>query len=779
MKNLKKENNLFLKKVTRRPLQLLTISLIVAIAVGFFITMRTIAVQYEKTATQYYKDYSLADYTVSGRNFSQQDIKKLDNITGITDVQSRTSILIDKDESQLIALSFLADEEILINKPYFYEGRPAAENECMISKRYADVYGYKTGDNITLTIGKKECTFTITALVATSEYVYMVKDGTMPFSDPSDLGFLYISQGKLQELTGIQSNQILFIFDKDTGIAELTNEIKRILNGKTVSDVLKEDQISYANYEADLIQIGSFAIIFPLIFFLVSVMIIYVVQKRNIAKDRKQIGILKAMGLPNRKIVGIYLKYCCLIAVIGSLGGSLISLFIGDFILSAMTGMFEAPTLHFVFMPQYWIWAMVLSLVVCVCSGLLGVKSILKINPAKAMHAEKPRRGKTILLERIVPLWRRLSFNTRYALKSMLRNKGRFFAMVTGMAACVMLCVFSFGFSDSFDYTINNHYDNLIKYDIMAVVDQQPLDAVNHIEELQGITQSERVFTSEIKLSKGENEEKLSLVAFHRPTDMFNINNPGGTSITPSKGAIIPAPAAQALSAKKGDTLTVSFNNGNHQSFTVTVQDICEQNADFTLYMDYSYFKACSGQTEDLYNTFLIKSDPSKTDTLYHKIKETDGIRMSTSVSQSKTMLLKALNAIDFLTVTLIIFAVLLGIAVLYSVSLISLTARSYEFLLLKVMGYSRAQTMLALVKQTAVQIVFGAPLGMLLGNLILYGIKDEFSTASLSPVIYIYPESYLWSVLILICVSAFTLFTASRFIGKLDIVEGLKDREE
>ena len=51
------------------------------------------------------------------------------------------------------------------------------------------------------------------------------------------------------------------------------------------------------------------------------------------------------------------------------------------------------------------------------------------------MRPKAPPMGKRILLERITPLWRRLSFNYKITLRNLFRYQKRFWMTVIGIGA--------------------------------------------------------------------------------------------------------------------------------------------------------------------------------------------------------------------------------------------------------------------------------------------------------------------------------------------------------
>ena len=65
------------------------------------------------------------------------------------------------------------------------------------------------------------------------------------------------------------------------------------------------------------------------------------------------------------------------------------------------------------------------------------------------MLPKAPKAGSRILLERVCPLWRRLSFLNKVTAGNIFRYKRRFFMTVFGIAGCTALLVCGFGIRDT------------------------------------------------------------------------------------------------------------------------------------------------------------------------------------------------------------------------------------------------------------------------------------------------------------------------------------------
>lgn len=72
-------------------------------------------------------------------------------------------------------------------------------------------------------------------------------------------------------------------------------------------------------------------------------------------------------------------------------------------------------------------------------SALGACFNTLAAVPAQLMRPKAPPMGKRILLERITPLWRRLSFNYKITLRNLFRYQKRFWMTVIGIGSCASL----------------------------------------------------------------------------------------------------------------------------------------------------------------------------------------------------------------------------------------------------------------------------------------------------------------------------------------------------
>ena len=90
----------------------------------------------------------------------------------------------------------------------------------------------------------------------------------------------------------------------------------------------RENNSIYQAFLSDINRINKISNLFPIIFYLVAVLITLTNITRIIEKDRCTIGLYKALGYKKNKIDNSYVLFAFLATIIGSIIGSLIGLYI-------------------------------------------------------------------------------------------------------------------------------------------------------------------------------------------------------------------------------------------------------------------------------------------------------------------------------------------------------------------------------------------------------------------------------------------------------------------
>ncbi len=731
---------LIFRKLHHHLPQLIGMALLVLVGAAFFVTLYTIYLSYDDRANQLFETQGYADVTYYG-SFDSNDVVVVAEKSGIRQTQGRNVQDIRDGDITLRVVS-LTDG---INTPYLYEGvLPTNPNECAVLSKHAQARGIGIGDIMTVD-GRS---LYVTALVASPEYVYMVQNERALMAQADRFGVVFVTES--------------FFNSKYTEIVALgdINKVAAEDLGATIGalkTVMRSDQLNKVLFGEDLKQIRTFAFVFPLIFALLIIMIIYVMSKRTISMERRQIGVYKALGVSGGRLLLIYIAQSALMALLGAVLGCITAALLCDTIIGFFSSMFEVPGLSFTFYPKLWGCVILSCTSICALSAIISVRSVLKPMPAELMRSRMPSGGKRILLERTAFLWSKMSFNTRYALKSTLRNKGRFLAVLLGMCGSCALLTFALGFFNSAEYTQESYFDDFIHYDALIELNPMPLEVGHPVE--QHLDESSRALAVPVKvLGK---EYKLFVV-------QSNFNMLQIDTWRTEEGVIIPEYFADQWKVTEGDTLMI----GNTK---VKVSGVIKQSYGLSLYTSYDYAIKVMADFKPVYNVLFARD--SNVNELKALSRE-QGFEYSTQADDKRSFA-SVMESLNTLIWFMLACAVILGLTVLYTVGLMNLSAREYEYMFMGVMGYPTKSIMYAHIKETLIQLVLAQPTGFLLGYGILCVVKTAFSGDNFVLSAAIYPESYVYAGTIVIMMAGLIAVISRMRIIKLDIVEGLKVRDE
>ena len=787
------KTKLLLRKINKQLAIFISAVFIVALAVLFFVAVKTVYRDFKLSAENYFEDNLLDDLVLFGI-FSEDDIKTIKDINGIERAEGKhrfqgkiekiniedETITEDneKNKESIDAIIYGTDDKyVRINKPYVYKGKYILEtNEIAINKNFADARSLEIGDEIELNFNNKTETFIISSLVSYPNYVFLFKDGASTVSKPEDFAVVEINE---EHFKYIPYNSIYIKYKENVNRVNIENFIRIKLKQKIFYFTDREQSVNYVNYEQTLLQIDSFSYICPSILLLMAILLLYIIQRRNVAVERKQIGIMKAIGLTDASIMYMYIKYSFLVSFFGILLAFISAKIILPSIFEQLTKIFDMPNFNYNTYFDLWIIAGAIILFVCILSNLLAAVSILKLNPAQSMRGEPPKGGGKNFIENL-SLWNKFSFNTRYAMKNASRSKTRYLASLWGMFAAISMTIFAQGFNNSFDYFLSTLYQKFSLYDIKATINPTKWEEDSEIITNNIIKSYDKaaIYQSRIYSAFKNDSENLYIPTLIYKDNFSSLDIPENEN--PEETIMLPKYLADKLKIKENDYIGIElYTLGNSVSRIVKCGKFVEQQGMFFIYMDKKFAEKEFDISDDYNNIFLTKKENISDENIKEILDDSEDISYYSFVNDEYTANKNQIATIYLLVQILIFIAFLLGATSLYGVGVITLATRRYEFTLLKVMGYTTKEIMIASLKETITQIIIAIPTGTAAGYGILYLVKKPFSSKLFSFVPHIYDESYIYAILLLITAIFLVSIMSAHYVNKLDMVEGLKDREE
>jgi len=271
----------------------------------------------------------------------------------------------------------------------------------------------------------------------------------------------------------------------------------------------------FSSLKSDLESIQSLGNAFPIVFLLVAVMMSLTAMARMVEEDRGLIGTYTGLGYGRLAVASRYLLFALFACLIGG-GLGLIAGFLGipAFLLVVLRGLYVMPDVRLAYDWLYGTAGVALFVIGVLAATVYACVQEMRQKPASLMRPKAPRAGSRILLERIKPLWNRMSFLGKVTARNIFRFKSRLIMTVGGVAGCTALIVCGLAINDTVAALGAKQYQDVYQYDLMVVANDDDADAMRQKVASDGrVTSSMDVRVESGDLTGDSGSESIQLVA--------------------------------------------------------------------------------------------------------------------------------------------------------------------------------------------------------------------------------------------------------------------------
>ena len=490
------------------------------------------------------------------------------------------------------------------------------------------------------------------------------------------------------------------IRDAENKILDARQKIDDIENPKWY--VLgRSSNSGYDSYINDTKNIEKLGNVFPVLFFVIAVLISLTSMSRMVEEQRIELGTMKALGYSNASICIKYVIYALGATIIGGLFGMVIGFNLIPRVIITMYQMMYPTVTEAVieFNIKYAALGLGLMSICTIGATLYSNMKELTSMPSMLMRPKPPKNGKRVFLEKISFIWNRLDFTEKVTVRNMFRYKKRFLMTIIGIMGCTALVLVGFSIRDSISNLMNLQYGNVYNYDLMLGLNSSLLE--NEIEDLKKelVDKKEINSCTETHLVANElqknGDKKVDVqVIIPKNKDEFskfiNMNNvkTKQTEVLNDDEIFLTEKASKLLNIKVGDKVTLIDNDENR--FEVKVGAIVENYVYHYVFMTKNMYEKVYGEEYES-NVIYVKTaelESNQSDILNEELLKNAKISSLTSTENLKNSMSETLKALNQVVYVLIVSAGLLAFVVLYNLSNVNISERKREIATLKVLGF-------------------------------------------------------------------------------------------
>lgn len=560
--------------------------------------------------------------------------------------------------------------------------------------------------------------------------------------------------------------------------------------------VMNRDQnYGVVSFNSDADRVDSIAAVFPFIFFLVAALVALTTMTRMVDEQRAIIGAYKALGYGRARISSKFLAYAAVASGVGSLVGIVVLSQVLPTVISKAYAIiyFVPPGPHPIDLGLGGL-AAGLGVGVTLVATWAAVSATLRERPANLMLPRAPKAGKRILLERVRPLWRRLSFSWKVTFRNLFRYKRRFIMTVIGIAGCTALLLTGLGLRDAINDIIDKQFGEIVHYNTVVTTNDDI--SPSSLDELMGVMNDGDYVSSYARAQDmnmatrmpGKADTTASIVVPQTSEglgDLLTMRTRVGHKPLSlgGDGVIVAEKLANELGVGVGDTLKLAkqdaMGNATNTTYDFTVTGIMENYLYNYVFIGPDAYEHATGE-KPAFSTYYadMSTDPNVRDQFNDTVRAIDGVKTvaynDEVIDAYKTML----QSVGLIVVVLVVAAAALAFIVLYNLTNINITERQREIATLKVLGFTPREVSAYIYRETALLSIIGCLVGLVLG---VFMEGFVVVTAEVDQVMFgrtIHPLSFIAAFLLTMAFTILVMLAMRRKLARVNMVESLKSNE-
>ncbi len=670
--------------------------------------------------------------------------------------------------------------QLSVNKGSYFSAQEK-EPVCLVENHFAKFNKLQPGDTVSIGAGQRTIPLKVLGSVYSPEYLVVFSGSQFAMTSSTSYGIFFVPLEQAQQLFSMANsyNEIAVTLKDPSTLDSTLAQMKEMLKPYNIGDVTTRDnQVSKTLTEEQLNNSKRFAVFFPLLFLAIAALSIYMLLSRMVRTQRPLIGLMRALGYSQQKVMLHYMSFALVIGLAGALVGSVLG-----YIATGLITRIYANTMSMPFIQVHFYWGIAilgvfLSLAFCAIAGLMPAWESAKVKPTEALRGviDPSKFSKRTIPERVVPAIQRWKVFWLLPIRNIFRNRRRTVFTMLGITFAIMLILSMLGILDTTSATIAKSFDRIYTFDIAVVyIDAQSSVTQRKIDAVPGVTAVEPAAVGACTLINGDNRQDSALMGIEPTTSMRHFINDKGQDLELHSGELLLSKQYQnRLNLQVGDAVSLDIPGRGTPSFRVGgfTQEPVGMFAYSTL--DDARKALGLGLGSSL---FYAKIDPGMLDQARHTLYSLPQVSTLIDLHQIHQEIKGYLSLLYIFVAVMLTFGTFMAFALVFNTSTINILERELEIATMRTLGTPNWKISLALTAENVFMGLLGLAPGFVAAYVVMARAMQLYQTDYFSFSLSIFPSSYLLASAAVIGVMVISELPALVYIRRMDLSQSVKRR--
>ncbi|UCG68948.1 MAG: ABC transporter permease [Thermoplasmata archaeon] len=682
-----------------------------------------------------------------------------------------------------------------VNRPLYYVDNPpefssSDANQCFMERKFARTNDLSSGDVITVVKGSQVVGLEILEHVNIPEYFAVVEEGSF-FPQQGSLGVLMLPIETAQEIylgTSIHEtlvNDIVFLLNDPDNLESIREIISQEFAdfGIPVKTIGKEENPARAFMKGDLESDEGILTVFPIIIFTVAAFGLIMALRRMIQTHKAQIGVFKALGVPNRVVLIYFATIGVFIAVFGCILGYLSAIPLDIVFENLARDLLDSAIYEYNFVLGNYLIAVFVSVVICLACTLIPAWLALRIKPIDAIQQREGLSKRSVgRISRRVGRSRRTPIPLKLTMRNLFRRPGRTLTTVLGIALSLALFLSFVILLDSFvvylDATETNRWDYEVGLEGFSPMTLTS-DWKQKNQDIESICHGILLPTT---ANKGSQEKEAVVYALEGLDNVYKMEYESGGF--ENGEIVISFYHADKLNLKVGDTIELEVPwldmATGYEMVTrdLTVSGIHGNHIGYYVFMDLETLQSITNLTGMANIVYLNTVDGKESTVLENTLITTPGVSSVAHRSLRENLMEPYLELIVSTVIMLGLLSMALTAAIVYNLFMINAEEKKRDYATMKTLGTSIRRLSYLIFIEAGFITTFGIILGTIGGYFMAIGmIMGSPDLEILNFDILFSWSGLIFGTLIIVFVVVLVSILTIRYISRINIANVIRER--
>ncbi len=762
------------RDLRHRRRQVIAVAVTVFIGVGLFVVSWGMYTNLRGSYDLTYRATNFADVWARG---DQQVADALASADGVTAVETRVSAdvamrlgpqpITGRIQGLPTGTQPTINQLIILSGDYL---DPADPDSVLIESHTADNFDLSVGDSIRLNRDGQWFEAHVVGIASSPEWLWLAPNSQELLTDPNEFGVVFASDALARQVAPEGSLQVVArVAGNDEGLAASAATVAYQAGASEVFD--RAHHPSNQALQSDVKGFKQMAVLFPALFLAVAALATSVLLSRLIHTQRGEIAMLRAFGFDERQILRHFVSYGLATTMVGAVPAIVAGSFGARAATTAYTSFLSVPFTSQRLSPFTWLVALGFSLVLGAVSGYLPARAAARIEPAAAMRPIGPGvTGRRTFLEKFLPpnapSW------SVVAVRNIRRQPRRAASTMVGVMLALIIIVTAFVLNDSINSMFDRQFGEVDQRDLVVTLnDATTAEALRALSTVAGVAGAEPYGETAVLLRFDTMVSAQRLQAFvpataaHDFTDVTSLDG---------DGIVLGSIARDELGVQVGDSVEATFPEFETSASIQVVGFVDEPIPGFS-YVNVQRWNALTRTAPSM--AVITLNDDTEHAQARLEVAALPGVltvRDQVAIANQASALLKATR---FFVGTMLIFAMVMAVALIFNAMTVSIGEREGEVATLQANGVGRSWIRRTITLENLVTVLGGVVPGLLLGRVLGALFLNQFSSPQFSFDAGIAWSSLAISVAIIAIAAVAAQFPGLRSLDKLDLAAKVRER--